>query len=511
MSDLPQFSADWSDGLRVLWEDGERVVCQRQGCAASNDTAVLAVVSASEHPTQAVLDRLAHEYELRDSLDDAWAMRPLGLIRERGKTILLLKDPQGEPLDRFIGAPMEIKTFLRLAVAMAAALARLHERGLIHKDIKPKNVLVNLATSQVWFTGFGIASRLTRERHSPDPPEFLEGTLAYMAPEQTGRMNRSVDSRSDLYSLGITLYQMLTGSLPFTASDPLELIHCHIARKPTPPGERVQDLPPPVNTIITKLLAKTAEERYQTAAGLEFDLRRVLADWDSYGRVETFPLGQRDIPDRLMIPEKLYGRESEVNTLLAAFDHVVRSGTPQLVLVAGHSGVGKSSVVHELHKVLVLPRGLFAAGKFDQHKRDIPYATLIQALQRLVSPLLSKGEAELRAWRVAIQKAIGPHGQLIVDLIPELKPIVGEQPPIPELPPQDTQRRFQLVFRRFISVFARAEHPLALFLDDLQWLDAATMDVVEDLLTQPDVRHLLLIGAYRDNEVDSESSADAQA
>ena len=224
MSDLPQFSADWDEGLQVLWKDGERVVCRRQGYAAGNDMAVLAVVPAAEHPTQAVLDRFAHEYELRDSLDDAWAVRPLGLIRERGKTILLLKDPQGEPLDCFIGAPREIKTFLRLAVAMAAALARLHERGLIHKDIKPKNVLVNLATSQVWFTGFGIASRLTRERHSPDPPEFLEGTLAYMAPEQTGRMNRSVDSRSDLYSLGVTLYQMVTGTLPFTTSDPLELI-----------------------------------------------------------------------------------------------------------------------------------------------------------------------------------------------------------------------------------------------------------------------------------------------
>ena len=221
------------------------------------------------------------------------------------------------------------------------------------------------------------------------------------------------------------------------------------------------------------------------------------------GRIDEFPLGEHDTPDRLLIPEKLYGRAREIDTLLASFDRVVASGTPELVLVSGYSGIGKSSVVNELHKVLVPPRGLFASGKFDQYKRDIPYATLAQAFQSLIRPLLSKSEAELRNWRDALREALGPNGQLIVDLVPELKLIIGEQPPVPELPPQDAQGRFQLVFRRFIGVFARPEHPLALFLDDLQWLDAATLDLLEDLLTRPDVQHLMLIGAYRDNEVNS--------
>ena len=216
-----------------------------------------------------------------------------------------------------------------------------------------------------------------------------------------------------------------------------------------------------------------------------------------------FPLGEHDTPDRLLIPEKLYGRAREIDTLLASFDRVVASGRPELVLVSGYSGIGKSSVVNELHKVLVPPRGLFASGKFDQYKRDIPYATLAQAFQSLIRPLLGKSEAELRNWRDALREALGPNGQLMVDLVPELKLIIGEQPPVPDLPPQDAQRRFQLVFRRFIGVFARPEHPLALFLDDLQWLDAATLDLLEDLLTQPDVQHLMLIGAYRDNEVNS--------
>ena len=421
-----------------------------------------------------------------------------GLMREHGLTMLVLEDPGGEPLSQLLGRPMEVGSFLRLAVSIAAALRTVHERGLVHKDIKPTNILAE--TSRVWLTGFGIASRLPRERQSPEPPEFIAGTLPYMAPEQTGRMNRSVDSRSDLYALGVTLYEMLTGSLPFTASDPMEWVHCHIARQPVPPDKQLKSVPGSVSAIIMKLLAKTAEERYQTAAGAESDLRRCLAEWEIQRRIDEFPPGEHDTPDRLMIPEKLYGRASEIDTLLASFDRIVAGGRPELVLVSGYSGIGKSSVVNELHTPLVPPRGLFASGKFDQYKRDIPYATLAQAFQSLIRPLLSKSEAELRKWRDALHEALDPNGLLIVDLVPELKLIIGEQPPVPELPPQDAQRRFQLVFRRFISVFTR-EHPLALFLDDLQWLDAATLDLMEDLLTQPDVRHLMLIGAYRDNEV----------
>jgi PAS domain S-box-containing protein len=314
-------------------------------------------------------------------------------------------------------------------------------------------------------------------------------------------MNRSIDSRSDLYSLGVTLYEMLTGSRPFTASDPMEWVHCHIAKQPVPPVDRVKDVPGVVSAIILKLLTKTAEERYQTAAGVEADLRRCLAQWERQRRIEDFPLCEQDTPDRLLVPEKLYGRAREIDTLLATFDRVVAGAAPQFVLVAGYSGVGKSSVVNELHKVLVPRRGLFASGKFDQYKRDIPYATLAQAFQSLVHPLLAKSEDELGAWRDSLGQALGPNGRVIVDLIPELKLIIGEQPPIPDLPPQDTQNRFQLVFRRFVGAFARPEHPLALFLDDLQWLDPATLDLLEHLMTHPDVRHLLLVGAYRNNEV----------
>ena len=374
---------------------------------------------------------------------------------------------------------------------------------MIHKDVKPANVLVNSATRKVRLIGFGIASRLRREHQTPEPPEFIAGTLPYMAPEQTGRMNRSIDSRSDLYALGVTLYEILTGHRPFTASEPLEWVHCHIARTPVPPHERATGVPACVSAIVMKLLAKTPEERYQTASGVESDLRRCLAEWDADGRIVDFSPGQHDAQDRLLIPEKLYGRGREIETLLTAFDRVVAGGRPELVLVSGYSGIGKSAVVNELHKPLVPPRGLFASGKFDQYKCDIPYATLAQAFQSLTRPLLSKSEEDLRPWRDALHNALDPNGELMAALVPELKAIIGEQPPVPELPQQDAQRRFHLVFRRFLGVFARPEHPLALFLDDLQWLDAATLDLMEDLLTQPDVGHLLLIGAYRDNEVDA--------
>jgi PAS domain S-box-containing protein len=490
--------------MQMLWQDGDRAFyrASRDEPADAGRTFML-VIPVSENPTAEILDRLAHAYGLRNRLVAPWAVRPLDLVRERGRTMLVLEDPGAEPLHRLLGAPMELGKCLRLAEALAAALQGLHERGLIHKDINPANILVNDSTSQLWLMGFGFASRLPRERQAPTPPEFIPGTLPYMAPEQTGRMNRSIDSRSDLYSLGVTLYQMLTGVLPFAAHDPMEWVHCHIAKTPLPPRERIGTIPAPISQLVMKLLAKTAEERYQTAAGVEHDLRRCRTEWETRGRIKDFPLAEHDVPDRLLIPEKLYGRSREVAALLESFSRVVANGAPELILVSGYSGIGKSSVVHELHKVLVPPRGLFASGKFDQYKRDIPYATVAQAFQSLVRQILSKSEAELQAWREALREALGSNGLLIVDLIPELELVIGKQPPVPDLSPQDAQRRFQTVLRRFIAAFARPEHPLALFLDDLQWLDAATLDLLEDLLTQSDVRHLLLIGAYRDNEVNA--------
>jgi len=332
---------------------------------------ILVVAPVLRQPDPEAIRRLEHEYSLLEELDLGCALKPLALIRHEGRTMLILQDPGPEVfgLDRLLGQPMELGRFLRIAINLAAGLGELHRRGLIHKDIKPAHILVDTTTDKVWFTGFGIASQLPRERQILEPPEVIDGTLANMAPEQTGRMNRSIDSRSDLYSLGITLYQMLTGSLPFVASEPMEWIHCHIARTPAAPRERITGMPEPVSAIVLKLLAKTAEERYQTAAGLEADLRKCLLEWDSSGRIQPFAIAQQDVPDRLLIPEKLYGREQECQTLLQAFDRVIRSGKPELVLVSGYSGIGKSSLVQELHKVIVLPRGIFVSGNLIRANR----------------------------------------------------------------------------------------------------------------------------------------------
>ena len=496
-------SLELSDYVLELLREDEEFILYRGRARHAEAASVLLLAPASTRPAPETLKKIEREYSFRSELDATWAVRPLALSHYEGRSVLVLENPGGEPLDRLIQGPMEMGQFLRIAIGLATALGQLNKRELIHKDLKPSHILVDSATGQVWLTGFAIASRLPRERQSPEPPEFIAGSLPYLAPEQTGRMNRSIDSRSDLYAFGVTLYQMLTGSLPFTASDPMEWVHCHIARQPVPPSEQVKNVAGAVSAIIMKLLAKTAEARYQTAAGAESDLRRCFTQWETRGRIDDFPLAEHDTPDRILIPEKLYGRAREIEQLLASFDRIVAGGRTELFLVSGYSGIGKSSVVNELHKVLVPPRGLFASGKFDQYKRDIPYATLAQAFQSLIRPLLGKFEAELGSWRAELLEALGPNGQLIVDLVPELKLIIGDQPSVPDLPPQDAHRRFQLVFRRFIGVFARPEHPLALFLDDLQWLDAATLDWLEDLLTQVDVRHLLLIGAYRDNEVDS--------
>jgi PAS domain S-box-containing protein len=485
--------------LETLRSDGEFVL--QRGRLRSDNSRVLLLEPVSEHPAAGSLKRLEHQYSLSAELGADWAVRPVALGRWRGRMVLVLEDPGGEPLDVLLWRPLELRQALRLAIGVAGALRKVHEVGLIHKDVKPANLLVEPGSGHARLMGFGIASRLPREPQPTESPEAFAGTLAYMAPEQTGRMNRSIDSRSDLYSFGVTLYEMLSGVLPFTAGDAMEWVHCHVAREPLPPDERVKGLPGPLAAIVMKLMAKTAEERYQTAAGVQADLKRCLAAWEALGRIESFRLGLEDASERLRIPEKLYGRERQVKALVEAFARVAASGTSELVLVAGYSGIGKSSVVNELRKAVTLAQGVFIGGKFDQHKRDIPYGTLAQTVQMLVRQILGKSEPEVEHWRDLLRAAVEPNGQLIVNLIPELELIIGRQPPVPELPPEETQHRFQGVFRRFLGAFARKEHPLILFLDDLHWIDAATLTLLEHLLSHPGTQYLLIIGAYRDNEV----------
>ncbi|HAQ81220.1 MAG: histidine kinase [Bradyrhizobium sp. PARBB1] len=485
-------------------QDSDRVLyrTKRRGKDGGAD-AVLVLVPTVDRPSPSTVERLKREYELRHELALAGAIRPLELASRAGQTALVLEDPGGEPLQGLLGAAMDPKDFLHLALGTVAALGSVHRHGIVHKDIKPAHILVNCLDGRVRLTGFGIASRLRRERHGLGPPELIAGTFAYMAPEQTGRMNRSVDSRSDLYALGVTFYQMLTGQLPFVAADPMGWVNCHIAQRPVSVRERRPDISDAISAIVMKLLAKTAEDRYQTAIGVEEDLRRCLANVEIGSPSSSFPLGQNDVPDRLIIPEKLYGRLSEIRALLAAFDHVVRTGSTELVLISGYAGIGKSSVVGELHKSVVTPRGVVASGKCDPHQRNVPYFPVVQAFEGLVQSLLSTNDAELASWRLSLQEALGPNGRLVVDLVPELRLIVGEPPPVPELPAQQAQSRFQLTIRRFVAALARAEHPLILIIDDLQWVDAATLDLIEDLLTRSNLQHLLLVGAYRDNEVEA--------
>jgi PAS domain S-box-containing protein len=474
----------------------------RQGQREDDGRAVLLLGTDGERAAPTSLRKLEHEFSLAGLLDPRWALQPLSLPQRDGRATLVLDDPGGGPLDPHAGRPMEAAPFLRLALAIAEAMGQMHAAGIVHKDIKPANIWID-RHGGVRFTGFGIATRMPRERQLPGAPETIAGTLAYMAPEQTGRMNRSIDARSDLYALGVTFYQLLTGTLPFQATDPLEWIHCHIAREPVPPAARAA-VPPGLSDVVMKLLAKTAEARYQTAAGLASDLRQCEKQLQVLGRIEHFPLGSGDVPDRLLIPETLYGRQREVAALVASFDSVAAGGQAALSLLSGYSGVGKSSVVNELHRTLVSHKALFAAGKFDQFQRDIPYATLAQALRGLVQQLLAKSEADIAPWRESLQTALGTSGQLMVDLVPELEAIVGPQPPLPEISSLEAPNLFRVVLLRFLHVFARREHPLVLFFDDLQWLDAATLDLMRFLMCDSGLAHLLLVGAYRDNEVDAD-------
>jgi predicted ATPase/signal transduction histidine kinase len=462
---------------------------------------VLLRLIRSPHPAPRDLQTLQHEFDIARDLASSAVVRPIAIADQGDRSALVLEDQGGQMLDRLLGLPMPLDRFLPIAVGLASSLAAIHAQHVIHKDIRPQNIVVGPEPGVVRLTGFGIATLMPRELPVARSLERLEGTLAYMSPEQTGRMNRSVDYRTDLYSLGVTLYQMLAGKLPCEAEDALGIVHCHIARTPVSLDVRRPDLPPILSAIVMRLLAKAAEDRYQSAHGLQADLATCMAQWRTVGRIGPFPLGRQDVSDQLHVSQELVGRQAELGTLLRAFDRVVRHGTPEFVLVTGYSGIGKSSLVHELHKPLVRERGFFATGKFDRLQRNVPYVAVIQAMRELIGLVLTEDDATLAVWRRAILEAVGNSGQLVVDLVPEAALIIGPQPKVPAMPPVEAEHRLHRTLSQFIGVFASEAHPVVLFLDDLQWLDSASLKLLVRLITAPEVRYLLLIGACRENEV----------
>ncbi|WP_437477648.1 AAA family ATPase [Sorangium sp. So ce1014] len=462
---------------------------------------VVLKVLRRDHASPQALGRLRHEHEVASGLDVPVIVKVHALEAFGDQVALVLEDFGGRSLDKLLDGPTPLERFFPLALRLSDALAELHRRHVIHKDIKPQNLLYNPDTGEVKITDLGIACPSPRAPEDLAHDGLIAGTLAYMAPEQTGRMNRSIDERTDLYSLGVTFYEMLTGTLPFQASDPVEWVYCHIALTPPSPHAIVPSIPPQLSAVVLKLLAKAAEERYQSALGLRHDLDRCFAELRSRGAIGAFPLGQRDVSDRFQIPQRLYGREREVEALLAVFERVVAQGLPELVLVSGYSGVGKSSLVAELHRPVVRERGFFLSGKFEQLKRDIPYHAFLQAFRGLVQELLCVSEEELERWRQRLREALNASGGLLTGVLPELELLLGPQPPVPEVPPAEAQGRLHATLQRFVAACAQKEHPMVLFIDDLQWADAASLQLLEQLVTYAEAEHLLLIGAYRDNEV----------
>lgn len=484
-----------SEVYRAIHEsDGERVILK---------------VLKQDYPTPAELTRYKQEYELTRSLNQDGIVKAYGLEKYQNTLVMFVEDFGGESLKLLRRShQFSLEEFLSIAIKISTSLGQIHAANIIHKDINPANIILNLETQQLKIIDFGISTRLTRENPTLKNPNILEGTLAYISPEQTGRMNRSLDYRTDFYSLGVTFYELLTGKLPFETDDDLELVHCHIAKQPVFPSEINPLIPPAIGNIVIKLMAKNAEDRYQSAWGLKADLENCLHQLQSTGKIEDFPLATQDISDKFQIPQKLYGRDTEIEILLTAFDRVshpplVREekGGSELMLIAGYSGIGKSVLVQEIYKPITEKRGYFIAGKFDQFQRNIPYSAIVNAFQQFVKQILTENTAKLQTWKAKLLTALGGNGQIIIDVIPEVELIIGQQPNVPELGPTESQNRFNLVFKNFIQTCCAQEHPLVMFLDDLQWADGATLKLIELMMTDTDLKHLFLIGAYRDNEV----------
>jgi PAS domain S-box-containing protein len=500
-----------------------------------------------EYPTFEQIRGYKQEYSLTCQVESPGIVKAYSLEEWQRSYAIVLEDFGGISLKQWLNqrGQISLKEFLDLAIAISESLAQIHAANIIHKDINPANIVLNPETKEVKIIDFGIATQLSRENPTLKNPNVLEGTLPYISPEQTGRMNRGLDYRTDFYSLGVTLYEILTGKLPFESTDPLELVHCHIAKMPPLLGRGAEErgsggaweresggeffpssplllctsaplfpVPQVIGDIVLKLMAKNAEQRYQSAEGLKADLEICRQELEERGNIEPFPLGQQDICDRFQIPQKLYGRSAEIATLLGAFERVA---TPpqttestlnpgenrgvEFMLVAGYSGIGKSCLVQELFKPITARRGYFISGKFDQFQRNIPYSAIVAAFRRLIEQLLGETEAQLQVWREKFLQGLGANGQMIIDVIPEVELIIGKAPPLPVLEPKEAQNRFNLVFGNFIKVFCTQDHPLTLFIDDLQWADIATLQLLERLLVDGETEYLFLLGAYRDNEV----------
>ncbi|WP_336230867.1 ATP-binding protein [Scytonema sp. PRP1] len=483
-----------------LYESANSLIYR--GWQVSDKQPVVLKILKDTYPTPERTAWFKREYEVTRNLTIPGVVDAYALLRDDQRLVMILEDFGGDSLELLgIADQVELCEFLKLAIAVTDILGQIHTANIIHKDINPSNIVLNRTTGQVKIIDFGISTVLSRENAVFSNPNVLEGTLAYISPEQTGRMNRAIDYRSDFYSLGATFYELLTGQLPFQSLDALELVHSHIAKQPIPPHELKPELPLIVLDIILKLMAKNAEDRYQSAYGLKADLELCLHQLTSNGQIECFPLGRQDISDRFQIPQKLYGRDREIEILLTAFERI-SSGSIEMMLITGYSGVGKSALVREVHKPITAKRGNFISGKFDQYQSNIPYYALSQAFNDLCNQLLTESEAVLNQWQEKILAAIGKNGQVLIDVIPNLERVIGSQPPVDKVEPSEARNRFNLVFQNFIKVICQPEHPLVLFIDDLQWADGASLSLLRTIMSDANIQYLLIIGAYRDNEVD---------